>query len=222
MQDVCCIIIVIGGDEIDKMDKMDKKNKKGQLKIQATENHRFPELVSLNKKAQLKIQEMAFMLVAVMLFFILVGLFVMSIVFTGLQDEATRLAEEKTLTAATSLADTPELSCIAAKTNCVDGDKLISLINLNNSAYDKFWPFSSLKVIKQSGFGKEDDDLVLCTYANYPDCELFIVYDKEVANERAVESFVALCRKDFENEKTFDRCEVAKIIAGTEFKRIEE
>lgn len=195
--------------------------KKGQLKkIQVCGNQRFPGL-GFSNKGQLKIQEMAFMLVAVMLFFVLVGLFVMSIIFTGLQDEATRLAEEKTLMTATSLADTPELSCIAAKSNCVDGDKLISLINLNDSAYDKFWPFSSLKVIKQSGFGKDDEDLILCTYANYPDCELFEVYDKEVNNEMAVQSFVALCRKDFENERTFDRCEVAKIIAGTEFKRIE-
>jgi hypothetical protein len=174
----------------------------------------------MKKKGQLKIQEMAFMLVAVVLFFVLIGLFVMSIVFTGLEDEATRLAEEKTLAAVTSLADTPELSCIAAKSNCIDGDKLISLINLNNSAYDKFWPFSSLRVIKLNGFGKEDNELIKCTYANYPDCELFEIYDKEVDNERVVGSFVALCRKDFENERTFDKCEVAKIIAGTEFKRI--
>lgn len=196
-------------------------NKKSQLKIQVLKNLKIFLGPSSSTKAQLKIQEMAFMLVAVMLFFILVGLFVMSIVFTGLQDEATRIAEQKTLAVVTSLANTPELSCIAAKANCVDGDKLISLINLNDSSYENFWPFSSLKVIKQSGFGKDDDDLILCTYANYPNCELFEVYDKEATNERAVESFVALCRKDFENEKTFDRCEVAKIIAGTEFKRIE-
>ena len=198
---------------------MDKR--KGQLKIQVHKNLLRFLVPKFSTKAQLKIQEMAFMLVAVVLFFTLVGLFVMSILFTSIQDEATRLAEEKTLAAATSLADTPELSCIAAKANCVDGDKLISLMNINNSAYENFWPFSSLKIIKQSGFTKNDSALIPCTYANYPDCELFEIYDKNVNNERAIESFVALCRKDFENDRVFDRCEVAKIIAGTEFKRIE-
>ncbi|MFH1358952.1 MAG: hypothetical protein ABIH37_03635 [archaeon] len=198
------------------------ESSKAQLKIQAMTNQRFLKLGFSNKKSQLKIQEMAFMIVAVVLFFALVGLFVLSIVFVNIQDEATRIAEEKTLAAATSLADTPELSCIAAKVNCIDADKLISLVNLNNSQYDKFWPFSSLSVIQLSGFEKEEEDLVECTFANYPDCDIFNVYDKKVDNERAIASFVALCRKDFQNDRTYDKCEVAKIVAGTEFKRIEE
>lgn len=191
-------------------------SKKAQLKIQATENHRFPELVSLNKKSQLKIQEMAFMLVAVFLFFILVGLFVISVLYVDLQDKATKSAEEKTLAAITSLADTPELSCIASKSNCVDQDKLITL--LNKTVYQNFWPFSSLRVVTFSGFDKNYDEMIECTLANYPDCELFNIYDKNVRNERAVSSFVALCRKSFDNIGVTNKCEIAKIIAGTELK----
>ncbi len=168
------------------------------------------------KKAQLKIQEMAFMLLAVFLFFVLVGLFALTIIYSNLNEDATRIAEERTLSAVVSLADSPELSCIAAKSNCIDGDKLITMID--KKTYENFWPFSSLKVIKSSGFGKNEEELIKCNFANYPDCDLFVVYDKNVKNERAVGSFIAFCRKEYENGYTFDKCELAKIIAGTELK----
>lgn len=166
------------------------------------------------KKAQLKIQEMAFMLLAVFLFFTLVGLFVLSIVYSNLKDSATEIAEERTLSSLISLADSPELSCVASKTNCIDGDKLISLVG--KKSYENFWPYSSLKVIKLTGFEKNENQLVECNLANYPNCDLFVVYDKKVSNERAISSFVALCRKEFENGYTYDKCEIAKIVAGTE------
>jgi len=172
------------------------------------------------KKGQLRIQEMAFMILAVFLFFILVGMFVLSIVFNNIYDEATRIAEDRTLSAVTSLADSPELSCISAKSNCIDGDKLITMINKNT--YQNFWPFSSLIVIKSSGFGKSEEELIECNFANYPDCDIFRIYDKEVKSERAIGSFVAFCRKEFENSYTYDKCEIAKIIAGTELKIVGE
>ncbi|MAG02678.1 hypothetical protein CMI42_05050, partial [Candidatus Pacearchaeota archaeon] len=146
-----------------------------------------------SKKGQLKIQEMAFMLLAVFLFFILVGIFVLSVTFSGLSDEATRIAEDRTLTAVTNLADSPEFACISAKSNCVDGDKLIALVG--KEYYRDFWPFSSLRLIKASGFEKEDKELVKCNIANYPECDLFEVYDRNVEDERAIGSFVAFCRK---------------------------
>ncbi len=193
------------------------RNKKSQLKIQVLKNQRFLGLSSLaDRKAQLKIQEMAFMLLAVFLFFTLVGLFALTIFYSGLRDEATKIAEDRTLSAVTSIADTPELSCITAKSNCVDGDKLIALVN--KTAYENFWPFSSLKVITYRGFNKKEDELILCSFANYPDCDLFVVYDKKIRNERARGSFVAFCRKEYENGYVYDKCELAKIIAGTELK----
>ncbi|MAH06741.1 hypothetical protein CMI38_00645 [Candidatus Pacearchaeota archaeon] len=170
----------------------------------------------LNKKAQLKIQEMAFMILAVFLFFILVGVFVLSIVYSGIYEEANRIKEDRTLSAVVSLADSPELACISAKSNCIDGDKLITLID--NNRYENFWPFSSLRVIKASGFGVDEENLVECNFANYPNCDIFNVYDRNVSNERAIASFVAFCRKEYENTYTYDKCEIAKIIAGTELK----
>jgi hypothetical protein len=193
--------------------ELDKK--RGELKIQVLKICGFL-VPSFSTKAQLKIQEMAFMILAVFLFFILVGVFVLSIVYSGIYEEANRIKEDRTLSAVVSLADSPELACISAKSNCIDGDKLITLID--NNRYENFWPFSSLRVIKASGFGVNEESLVECNFANYPDCDIFNVYDRNVSNERAIASFVAFCRKEYENTYTYDRCEIAKIIAGTELK----
>ena len=170
----------------------------------------------MKKKAQLKIQEMAFMLVAVFFFFILVGLFAVSIYYTNLYQEATRIAEQRTLTSITNLADSPEFNCGSFKSNCVDADKVISL--MRNEDYKKFWPFSSLKIVRAVAFDKSYDEMIECNFANYPDCELLIVYDKNVKNERELSNFVALCRKEFENTYSYERCEMAKLVAGTEIK----
>jgi len=189
--------------------KIRKANKKAQLK---------GKQVSWHNKAQLKIQEMAFFLVAIMLFFTLVGLFVFSIIFSNLTKDASDIAEDRTLSSITNLADSPEFSC--GEPNCVDADKIMGL--MQNNKYENFWPFSSLKVLRSSGFNKNESDLIKCTIANYPDCELFEIYDKNVDNERTISNFVALCRVEVENTYPYSRCEVAKLVAGTKLKIVGE
>lgn len=164
----------------------------------------------MRTKAQLGIQEMSFMLLAVFLFFVLVGLFVLAIVYSNINEEAKRIAEERTLSSLTSISDTSELGCIS-RSNCIDADKLISI---NGNIYQNFWPYSSLKVLKFSSFGKSENELIECNFANYPNCDIVVVYDKKV-EERAISSFVVLCMKKLENDYTYDKCELAKIIAGT-------
>jgi hypothetical protein len=209
-----------------------KKQKKDRLEIEINENQDFLK-PNLSKKSQLKIQEMAFMLVAVVFFFILVGLFALSIFYVNLYDDANKLKQDRTLSAMTNLADTPELSCATSKSNCIDADKLISLVG--NEAYERFWPYSSLEVVRSRAFKKSSDEMIECNLANYqacdpgsatqnidcnPSCDKFIVYDKEVRNERKISSYVALCRKEVHTELydtyTYEKCEIAKIVAGTE------
>jgi hypothetical protein len=176
----------------------------------------------INTKAQLRIQEMAFMLVGVFLFFGLVGLIVMGVVYSSLYNEANKLAEQKTFGAMVALADSPEFSCVSSKSNCIDGDKAISL--KNKSAYIKFWPFSSLRIItRHSAFSLSYSDMIECTKANYPDCDVITIYDKEVAGEIASSNFVAFCRKEYQDfgnlqGRSYDNCEIGMIVAGTEYK----
>jgi len=166
------------------------------------------------KKAQLKIQEMAFFLVAIVLFFVLVGLFAFSIIFSNLGKGATSAAEARTLSSITNLADSPEFSC--GEPNCVDGDKIVAL--MQNIKYEKFWPFSSLRVHRQTTFTKNESDWIKCTPTNYPNCDFFEIYDKNVKNERAISNYVALCRIELENDYNYKKCEVARLVAGTELK----
>ena len=83
------------------------------------------------KKAQMKIQQMAFMLMAITLFFVMVGMFVLVFRFSGLKESATMLEEKNAMLLVTKLANSPEFSCGEAfgsnRINCVDADKVMML-----------------------------------------------------------------------------------------------
>jgi hypothetical protein len=171
-----------------------------------------------NKKSQIRIQEMAFMLVGIVMFFTFVALFGFSVYFNMLKTDAQHIAEEKTLSAIKNLAGSPEFYCSTSKTNCIDSDKAMALSN--NLNYEKFYSFSRLEIIKSSAFKKDSKDVVKCTMANYPDCEDIVIYDKNVAYEKAVSSYVALCRLEKENDANYQKCEIAKLVAATVEKSI--
>ncbi len=162
------------------------------------------------------------MLVGVFLFFALVGLIVMVIFYNSLYKEANRLADEKTFGAMVALADSPEFSCVSSKSNCIDGDKAISL--KNKSAYMNFWPFSSLRIItRYSAFNLEYNNMIECTIGNYPDCDVITIYDKSVYEEVASSNFIAFCRKEYQEfgnlqGRSYDSCEIGMIVAGTQYK----
>src|SRR4030042_5145835 len=87
-------------------------------------------IVVKNKKGQMKIQQMAFMLMAITLFFVLVGIFVLVIRFSGLKDTAKQLEEENAMLLVSKLANSPEFSCenaFGALSNCIDADKIMAL-----------------------------------------------------------------------------------------------
>jgi hypothetical protein len=167
-------------------------------------------------KAQLKIQEMAFMLVAVLLFFILVGLFAMSIFYSKFVEEVNEVALSKTASSIQYIADSPEFACPGTNPNCVDADKIIALSTKKD--YEKFWEFSSLEVIRMSAFNKSEYQMTDCNLENYPNCDRFVIYDKKLSNQRKISSFVALCRLESENKYAYKKCEVAKLLAGTGLK----
>jgi hypothetical protein len=167
----------------------------------------------MKNKAQIKIQEMAFMLVAVFFFFILAGLFVFSVFYLNAIKEANKIKEFKTLSSITNLANSPEFNCVDLKSNCVDSDKLITLID--RKIYKNFWQFSSLKVVKESAFNKTEDKMIKCNSENYPDCDVFLIYDNKIKNERLISSYVALCRAEYA-EGYYEKCEIAELIAGNE------
>ena len=160
------------------------------------------------------------MLVGVIMFFAFVGLFAFAIIFNMIREEGTHINEAKTLSAVKNLASSPELYCATTKVNCIDADKAMALSNRPN--YEKFYSFSRLEIIKSSAFKKSPDEMVKCTMANYPDCEDIVIFDKNIRYEKAVMSYVALCRIEVENDITYQKCELAKLIAATENTEIEK
>lgn len=166
-----------------------------------------------NKKAQMKIQQMAFMLIAVTLFFVFAGLFFAMIVFSDIRETAEELEQRDALLLVSKLANSPEFACGNAfgsfRTNCIDADKAMALKN-NIEKYEdlrgNFWGIDGIEIRK---IYPADYEEIECNSGNYPECGKIIISQKQGIG---VSNFVALCRK--ENIEGFieDNCEMAQVI----------
>jgi hypothetical protein len=163
-----------------------------------------------NKSAQMKIQQMAFMLIAIFLFFALVGLFVFTFQFSNLKKSAELLEEKEAKALVSKLANSPEFSCYnsfgSEKVDCIDLDKIM-ILKSNIGDYNGFWGIKGIEIrrIYPEGSGIE------CSSVNYPDCD----YIKLVSSEDGIgiANFVTLCRKEVdENFRVYDKCELGKMI----------
>jgi hypothetical protein len=180
---------------------------------------RFPSLnLPFQKRGQLKIQQMSFMLMAITLFFVLVGMFVLVFRFAGLKESATLLEEENAMLLVSKLANSPEFSCGNAfgssRINCVDADKVM-MLKENIADYSKFWGVADIKIRKIY----PDKGDIVCTLANYQNCGIIEVFSKDVNLLPASSNFVSLCKKNSYNEEVYDKCELALLMVSSEDKR---
>ncbi|GBE19976.1 MAG TPA: hypothetical protein ENG87_04135 [Candidatus Pacearchaeota archaeon] len=197
-----------------------KKLKTPKLKFWQSQKFPISEIpsfqLSRKKRGQLKIQQMAFMLMAVTLFFVLVGMFVLVIKFSGLKDTATELCEENAMLLVTKLANSPEFSCGRAfgssRTNCIDGDKVM-MLKENIEIYEKFWGVTNIEIRKIS-----DEPEKVCDLGGYQqdNCNVIRLISKNVSGY-SMSNFVSLCRKDYVDEEVYDKCEMAKLILSYEY-----
>lgn len=171
---------------------------------------RFPHFV--RKKGQIKIQQTAFMLIALTLFFMLVGVGFLAYKIASLKESATSLQEENAKLLVTKLANTPEFSCgesFGSKlTNCVDLDKVMALKE-NIEKYTGFWGVAGISVIRiyPNEFVK-----VACTAKTYPNCGILEVYTSINQKGADYSNFVSLCRKELSNGVPVDKCEIGKLL----------
>lgn len=151
---------------------------------------------------------MAFMLIAVTLFFVLVGLFIVTIIFSNLKSSASIVKEENAMLLVSKIAESPEFSCGDAfsesRINCIDSDKAMALKGRIKS-YSDFWGVSGIEIAKI--YPSENSE---CTSQNYPDCGKIILI--KALEGTGVSNFVALCRKEFSEAGLQDKCEIGKII----------
>lgn len=162
----------------------------------------------VNKKAQMKIQQMAFMLIAIMIFFVLVGLFALSMSSSGLKEKKAALDEKNVLLLISKLANYPEFSCENAyggdRIDCIDFDK--AFILKSHSEYSTFLDIKNIEIKKVTS-----EEKIICTQENYPNCNFLSLFEE--GEEGAGKSmFVALCRKDNLAGSLYDKCELAQLI----------
>lgn len=153
-------------------------------------------------------QQMAFMLVAVVVFFALVGLFYFNIISRNLRGEANRLQEEQAIQLAKFVSMAGEFSC---GSYCVDFDRLMAVKNM--SVYKNYWPVAYIKFKKITETNKE------CNFGNYPACDYIELFrNTKINNTSSASDYVALCRYEKVNGYVERVCELGKIIIGYEVK----
>ena len=175
------------------------KNNRGQPNVARTLN----ELK--NNRGQLKIQQMAFMLIAVTIFFVMVGLLIVTLWISGLKGKAIDLQREQALLLGSKLANAPEFSCGEyfgnKRTNCVDLDKVI-LLKEDIDKYKDFWGISNVEIRKV--YPIEED--IECTRQNYPNCNVINLCDEEL--EASESNFISICSKLKQGTEIYDNCDI--------------
>ncbi|MEM1577789.1 MAG: hypothetical protein QXM27_02150 [Candidatus Pacearchaeota archaeon] len=161
-------------------------------------------------KSQIHIQEMAFVLVALILLFALVMLTFAMFQTAKTKQLAKSLQREKIVSMLDSIANMPEFSC--KKAYCLDEEKIIAYIEkADKKIYKNLWEKSKIALIKVERVYPNIEGK--CNKSNYPNCKTYIIYDSG-KNYEAYSTFMPLCYYDYEFGST--RCDIAKLIVGFE------
>lgn len=162
----------------------------------------------MNKKGQLKIQQMAFLLMAITIFFVLAGLFALGISASNSKKGAEAIREQNAVTLVSRIANSPEFSCGRSfggdKLDCIDLDKVM-VLSKNSERYKSFWGIDNIEIRIVS-----EEPEKICTSQNYPQCNTIKIINKETKGV-PVSSFVSLCRKKSFERESNDHCEIARI-----------
>lgn len=148
---------------------------------------------------------------AITIFFVLAGMFALTIKYSDVKKNAEMLRMEDSMHLVSKIANSPEFSCGRGfgsdRTNCIDSDKVMALKGNLSGKYKNFWGnISNIEIRKiSSGSNK------LCNMTNYPDCDIIRLFDKEVQGADT-SNFVSLCRKEVYESESYDQCDVAKVM----------
>ena len=163
--------------------------------------------IKKGKKGQMKMQQMAFVLVAIIIFFATVALIYLSISLDKFGDTAEGLKQDEAKEIVKRIAGSPEFN-IRNCPNCVDFDKVLALKDM--SAYKGFWNLRYLAI----EITYPEREKVECTITNKDNCNKITLIDSaEMGNVES--AFVSVCRIDNLNG-AYTKCEIGKIFASGE------
>lgn len=153
-------------------------------------------------RGQIKIQQMAFVLVAIMIFFAIVALFYISIRSAGLKGDVNALREDEARESVKKISGSPEFAWSTTDcASCIDLDKVMAL--KERESYRDFWDFPLLQIEKIYPESSGE-----CTLQNYPECRTITLIKEQ--DYIAHSAFVALCRY----EGSISKCELGKVYIG--------
>ncbi len=162
----------------------------------------------LGNSGQMKIMQMSFMIIGVFFFFVLVGLFVMGIMFADVRENAEELARAQAISSIEGIAGMSELNYKQSWSMSLDEDKLRVMAGGFAARYEEFWPIASLEVYK---ICPDCNEIVECPAS---ECNHYDVYDSGQRNVEKVSSYVSICKRTLEFEGFYDRCEIGKLVVG--------
>ncbi len=161
-------------------------------------------LVANSSKGQMKIQQMAFVLVAIVIFFALVTIFYINIRLSSLKGDTEQLREDGARELVRKLSGSPELMWSATDcSSCIDLDKAFVL--KDKEEYNEFWDIAFLQIEKI--YPESENE---CSKENYPDCKTITLVDE--GNYIAHTAFVAICR--YESGEDYNKCELGRLSVG--------
>jgi len=164
-----------------------------------------------SKDGQMKIMQMAFMIIAVFFFFVLVGLFVLGVAFKDVAKSSDDLKKEQAISSLEVIASMSEFSFDSRESMMLDEDKLMIMSGGEGEDYSDFFPVASLRVYKiYPAFEKE----VKCPAVN---CNYYDIYsDSGSENSLTYSSFVSICKRVKNFGSVYDSCEIGKIVVGVD------
>jgi len=165
----------------------------------------------MSSRGQLKIQEMAFVLLAIMLFFGIVALIYFALVMNDLREQGKIQSENEANALVKRMISIPEFSWTKQCSTCIDHDKILALkyVELYNKTKEEFWNLDYLAIeqIYPKKAGGE------CMNGNYPNCNITTVISKKINYGKTSFAYVALCR--WNNDKNQNICELARIVVSS-------
>jgi len=162
-------------------------------------------MISKDKKAQLKIQQMAFVLVAIFIFFAFISLIYVSIRMNFMKKQAVNLEADKAMEFAQKMTGVPELKWSQQCDSCIDLDKAMML--KNRTVYNDFFGLDhlSFEIIYPVITDKE------CITGNYPNCNKLTLISKS-SYDTASRAYISLCRWDQETNN--EMCYLGAVYAS--------
>ena len=160
------------------------------------------------KSAQMQIQQMAFMIIAVFIFFALVGMFFLRIQVGNVRGSAVELQREQAISSLQVIADMPELNFDSRESMTIDKDKLQIMSGNFSKDYDLFWPVASIEVFNVY---PEFETKITCPAQN---CNYYNIYNNDQEDIYKYATFVSICSKERDFGQVHTVCEVGKLLVG--------